>query len=484
MKRSFFILLAFVIIFISCKKQFRGGSQEELIKRVESHLSPAVRVEGELISYYSIEERMNYFNIPGVSIAFIEDEKIAWTKQYGYTGGDVNWPVTESTVFQAASISKPVSAIAALQLFEDEGFDLDRDLNDYLTSYKIPESRFTQNEKVTLRRLLSHSAGFNENLFEGYSKWEEIPELNQILYGLYPSKSGPITPFLIPGTLFYYSSGGYTILQQLITDITGKSFSEYMDERIFSRLNMNHSTFVSPLPKYLCVSPAVGHYSDGESIKGNWLIYPQLASSGLWSTASDLAKLIIELQKSFNNKYSCIFSNSVVKMFLSRQIDDFGLGFFLDGAENSLMYSHTGNNCGYRSKLLVFANKSEGVVVMTNSDNGTVLIDEIIRSLSYVYDWGIYASKVKRMIYLDHKTLQKFEGVYNFDSNYDIAVSATENGLFIKQLWNRKGYYVFPESDLRFFVKELDFVFKFSCNEDGDISELTSFGNFKFKKQR
>jgi CubicO group peptidase (beta-lactamase class C family) len=241
---------------------------------------------------------MQFYKTPGVSIALINDGRIEWARGYGVLEAGGKDLVTTETLFQAASISKSLSAMLALRLVEQGKLDLDNDVNQRLVSWKVPDNEFTKEQKVTLRRLLSHTAGVTVQGFLGYPVDKALPSLQQILNGEKPANSAAIRVDMKPGSSFRYSGGGYVVLQQLVMDVTGKSFPALMEKSLLQRLGMTHSTFQQPLSPNLASRAAAGHLPNGVEMSGKWFVLPELAPAGLWTTPTDLARLVIEVQKS------------------------------------------------------------------------------------------------------------------------------------------------------------------------------------------
>lgn len=348
-------------------------------------------------------DRMQFYKVPGVSIAVINGGKLEWAEGYGVLEVGGNRPVTTDTLFQACSISKPIAAMAAVYLVQQGQLDLDEDVNQKLVSWKIPENEFTRDKKVTLRRLLTHTAGLTVSGFRGYASNEQVPTLHQILDGVEPANSVPIRVDTIPGTQWRYSGGGFTVLQQLLIDVTGNPFPEIMQDLVLQKLEMKQSTYQQPLPINLRAQATCGHEENGGKVNGDCFTYPELAAAGLWTTPSDLARLAIELQKSKAGESNRVLSADMTNQMLSSQMEDFpiemvsqrygreiknqGLGFRLEGEGRSARFSHHGGNVGYRCFIVAYRDAGQGAVVMTNSDNGSELIQEIIRNIAKEYSW-------------------------------------------------------------------------------------------------
>jgi CubicO group peptidase (beta-lactamase class C family) len=320
---------------------------DERIRRVENGIPPFPLGPDQPPLQLTLPQLMDAFKVPGLSVAVVDDFKIVWAKPYGVTEAGANNPVTTSTLFQAASISKFVTAAGALYLVEHGKLSLDEDVNKELTTWKVPDNEFTATQKVTLRRLLSHSAGTTVHGFPGYAVGEPIPTLVQILNGEKPANTAPVRVDLVPGTKQRYSGGGVTIEQLLIMDVTGKPFPQFMQQAVLGPIGMTNSTFDQPLPPALAAHAAAGTLADGKPVPGKWHIYPELAAAGLWTTPTDLAKFGIEIALSKNGKSNRVLSEAMTRQMLTPQIGDVGLGPFLGTGGNPNEFDHAGSNVGY-----------------------------------------------------------------------------------------------------------------------------------------
>jgi CubicO group peptidase (beta-lactamase class C family) len=420
---------------------------------------------------------MKHYHVPAVSIALINNEEIEWAKAYGYLSMDAMKEVDTLTLFQAASISKPVSAIAALQLVEQRKIDLDENVNKYLRTWKMKNTSFTETKFVTLRGLLTHTAGLTVSGFGGYAQGDALPTLVQILNGEKPANSPAIVSDLVPGSLWRYSGGGYVVMQQLVEGITECDFPTVMQRSVLSSIDMKHSTFQQTLPPLWQQQASVGHQSGGKKVPGNWHIYPESTAAGLWTTPSDLAKYAIEVQKSLQGKSNQVLSKQMTEEMLTKHLGDWGLGPALHGDNDSFVFSHSGGNEGFRCFLLAFAYSGKGAVVMTNSDDGLDLIDEIIRSIAVTYDWNDYKPVTKTYVTLTPSKLATLAGAYLMNQqNLTLLLTVQENYLLAKQLWDEQTFSLYPESDLDFFVKETGYLIKFESSIDGTITGLLLSG--------
>jgi CubicO group peptidase (beta-lactamase class C family) len=360
---------------------------EARIARSENGLSAEVNRNRSPDATFNITDRMKFYQVPGVSVAVIHNGAIEWARGYGVKEIGKNAPVTPETLFQAASISKPVTAIATLGLVQEGTLSLDEDVNHKLISWKVPDNRFTKGQKVTLRNILSHSASLTVEGFDGYVSGQPIPTLLQILNGDKPANSDPIK---VNGKLnrkFQYSGGGYVILQQLLSDVTGKPFREFMQEAVFSKLGMVSSTFQQPLPDSKRELAASGHDDRGKMIQGAWRIYPEMAAAGLWTTPSDLARFVLEIQQAARGKRSKALNQKTVDEMLTPQAGGWGLGFELSGKGDSSRFAHSGGNEGYKCLMVAYKKTGQGAVIMANADKGFPLAMEFLQSIKKEYQW-------------------------------------------------------------------------------------------------
>lgn len=340
----------------------------------------------------TLRQTMAALKVPGFSVALIDDYKIAWARGYGVTAPGGERPVTPATLFQAASISKPITAAGGLWLVGQGKLSLDGDVNAKLSSWKVPENEFTRSEKVTLRRLMSHNAGLNIHGFAGYEKGTPIPTLVQSLGGVKPANHPPIRVDTVPGTRCMYSGGGVTIEGLLIQDVAGQPFEDFMRDRVLLPSGMRDSTFRQDLPPALAARAATGAGIDGKAVPGGWHIYPELAPDGLWTTPSDLAKFAIEIALSEQGKANHVLSRALTREMLAVQCEDdndrVGLGFGVGYPGYPDLFRHTGGNEGFGSILLMFADHGYGLAATGNSDAFMTVANLAIGKLAKDHGWN------------------------------------------------------------------------------------------------
>lgn len=355
-------------------------------KRIESRLIPISKTGSDSGTYQTIYERMEALAIPGVSVAVFDGSRIGWAKGYGLSNKSQAKRVDTATLFQAASISKPITSVATLRLTETNVLSLDEDVNLKLKRWRLPDNDYTVDEKVTLRRIISHLAGLSVHGFAGYKPTDKLPALPDILNGILPANSSPVRVIDIPGKKEVYSGGGFTLLQLLLEDVTDKPFGALMNELVLQPAGMIQSTFDLPLPHDKVSLAARGYEQSGDMVEGGYHVYPELAAAGLWTTPSDLARFMLNVSGSYRGDTG-ILQQATVRNMLRKIPGAGGLGFGVDGSGEALRFRHSGGNAGFTCYAVCFAETGRGVVVMTNSANGTRLIRELIRAVAREYHW-------------------------------------------------------------------------------------------------
>jgi CubicO group peptidase (beta-lactamase class C family) len=438
---------------------------ESRIERIQQ-LIPPVLVQGEAPVRTKLSERMAELHVPGVSIAVIHDGAIQWARGFGVAR--VGGPrVTARTLFQAASISKPVTALAVLRLVQAGKLDLDTDVNRYLKSWKIPANTFTEEQAVTLRELLTHTAGMTVHGFPGYASDAPAPTLTQILDGTPPANSPPIRVDTTPGTTWAYSGGGYVIVQQLLEDLTGASFAKLMRDTVLDPIGMTESTFDQPLPPSRMVNVAVPYRSSGRPVRGGPHVYPERAPAGLWTTPSDLARYALEVQRALAGS-GRILSTSMASQMLTPAMNHWGLGPMIGGSAARPYFEHAGGNEGYRCLLRVYET-GDGAVVMTNGDNGGELMGELMRTVAEEYAWPD-RPPVRHIAKLDPRSFDAFAGTYQMP--HGTFTFTREGERLLSQATGQGQVEIFPESERVYFAKRLDTVITFQVDEQGRASAV------------
>jgi CubicO group peptidase (beta-lactamase class C family) len=329
----------------------------------------------------NMEERMQHYKVPGLSISLIENGQIRGTENYGILEVQSNRKVHDDSIFSACSVSKFLTGILVMKLVEDGTLGLDDDINEKLVSWKVQENDFTKNKKVTLRNLLSHQSGIKdpEGTFSELKTDFGIPSMVDLLEGKTIYCKEPIEVHCEPGSEFHYSDAGFCIVQQLIEDVTAKPFQQVMKEYIFEPLKMKNSHYPNT-DKINIETHSCGHNKYGEIVDGKYPIYPYPAASGLWTTSLDLAKLVLELMNAIKGESKIDLSTILAKEIIRPQNGKSwtGLGVFLDESEEELEITSLGWGVGFQCMLFAFPNIDKGAIIMTNAELGVHQMEGII----------------------------------------------------------------------------------------------------------
>ena len=322
----------------------------DLPASIESALLPTFIIRGEPQPRRSLTTRMAELGVPGVSVAVLIDGEIGWARGYGLADVESRRPVTGSTLFQAASISKPIAALAALQLVAEGRVDLDVDVNTYLTSWRVPANEWTAEAPVTLRGLLTHRAGLSVSGFPGYGPDAAVPDATGVLDGR--GNTDPVRVVTTPGERWRYSGGGYTVMQQLVADVRGEPFAAVMRKHVLDPIGMIRSTYEQPIPDSRQDDIAKGYRPDGEPVIGGWHTYPEQAAAGLWTTPGELALYAREVQRAWRGESARVLTETLAREMLTPDEDGWGLGPGI--SEDGERFRHGGSNQGFRSTFAAY----------------------------------------------------------------------------------------------------------------------------------
>ncbi len=437
--------IAFALPFLFLPTLAPSQSTNPRIAQVENSLLPYVPVEG--LKGWNLPERMKFHRVPGLSIAVIRDYKIDWTKAYGLADTMKRIQVTTETMFSAGSISKLVAAVAALKLVEEGKLTLDSPINASLRSWKLAESDFTRTTPVTLQMLLSHRGGTSQSAYFGFTPdHQPLPSVVDILSGKPGTESRPVVVNSAPNGEFRYSGGGYLVAQLAMMDATGQDFASLTGKTVFQKLGMAHTTFAQPLPKQFARN-ASWAYSENAWFKGMPYVYPQQAPAGLYSTPTDLARLLIDLQNSYRGKKGLLSAASVRAMLTPQALvsdgayrEEIGLGAFLlqrslNQAPEGRYFEHTGVNAGFLAYALGSVTGGNGVVIMMNNDGGAgELGREIRRAVAKVYHWPRFLPDAIEPVALADADLNSYVG--RFKRGADEVVSFRRENNFLVETIN------------------------------------------------
>lgn len=405
--------------------------QKDKIKAVENNLTEVRELifEDSIILKYNIIDRMKFYKIPSVSLAVINNGKIAWTKTYGYAGIESKKLAGKATLYQVASISKSVNSLGIMKLVQDSKLSLTNDIRNYLKSSTFPDNEFSKNKSITLKNLLSHTAGLSVHGFIGYPVSDSLPTINQILNGERPANNEPVKPIYPINEHFEYSGGGYTVIRKILDDNISSNYDSLMTAIVLKPLKMTNSTFSQPLsPKYQ--NYAYGTDKEMRTLKGNYYIYPEQSAGGLWSTATDIAKFVLSIQNDIKGNQNSLINKQLTAEMLQPVLNNYSLGFGIIEKGGEKYFWHEGESFGYNSMYYGSFTTGKGVVILTNAypSNGQPFIQELLNSVATVYGWnGFYNPIKKKLAYVPGTMLAKYIGDY-YSENPPMKISITRNG--------------------------------------------------------
>ena len=454
---------------------------QDSILQVENNLIPYVPIKG--FKGWNIIDRMKYYKVPGLSIAIIKDYKIDWAKSYGLADTINKTPVTTETMFSAGSISKFLMAVTALKMVDSGQIELEKPINNYLTTWKIAENDFTKTTPITLRMLLSHSAGTSQTSYFGFTPTQPLPTIMEILSGAKISETRPVVVNSEPNKEFRYSGGGSMIAQLALMDVSKKSFSNLTQEIIFDKLGMNNSTFIQPVPAKFAKQISWA-YSYASWFKGMPYVYPQQAAAGLYTTPTDLAKFFIDIQKSYLGKGEILSQAVTKKMLMPQQNvsdgtykEQIGIGpFLIQRTDNKdprgVFFEFTGVNAGFLAYGMASVEGGNGVIVMLNSgDNQNGIGKEIRRAVAKVYNWTNFLPTEIQPINLPNKELDKFVGRYRMGTD-EVLYLQKEKNYLVENINDGFEIYCFPITKDTIVFSDFNIKGFFKRNKNGEVTGL------------
>ncbi len=469
MKKSLLIAL---IILSACKEKKKTVTTSTdvnkdsiaQIERIKKNLVPVHYLKG-MDHKKSIPQIMREDDIAGVSIAFFDNGKISWQKTYGYSNLSDSIKVTPNTVFNGASLSKPVTALAALNLVEKGVLSLNADVNKYLEGWKIPENEFTEQEKVTLKRLIGHRAGFERYVQSSYFPNEEFPTITQMLTGEKPSVDPPVSVVYVPGQKQVYSNPGYSVIEKLIEDITNKEFNDVMTELIFEPCDMNNSSFEQPVPKHISQQMATGYTNDLEPYP--YKLFPYKAAGGIWTTPTDLANFLVTVLDDHHANTNTILSKRMTDSVFAKTTERLGFAKIYNDKSTDLVFEHWGSNSGFTCYMVGSLNHKQGVVIMTNSDNGMSLMSYIARAVAAANNWDFLQPKIYNRFLMNEVEMNKFKGkfkggeeILEFEVIEEELIFLNETGASSKLV---------PVTENKFIQTNNNTLYEFLKNKQGEI---------------
>ena len=281
-------------------------------------------------------------------------------------------------------------------MVEQGKLELDAPVNRQLKSWRIPDNAFTEAQPVTLRQLLGHTAGTSVHGFPGYAAGKPVPTVVEVLEGRPPANTSPVIVQKTPGSAWAYSGGGFTIVQLMMTDVSGEAFPALLRRRVFGPLDMRSSTYEQPLPASRHDN-AVGYLAGGAPVPGGFHTYAEMAAAGLWTTPSDLVRWALALQAANDGRPSRLMSQTSARRMLTPGLGSWGLGVQIDGVggpADALRFSHAGDDEGFNDYLTGYMTGGRAIAVMTNSNDGLPVAMELVAAIARHYGWAGYAPRV------------------------------------------------------------------------------------------
>lgn len=430
----------------------------------ESLLRPTVHSGNER---WELTQRMSHYGVPGAAVAILRDGRTASLKGYGSRVAGHDFPVGPDTLFSVGSVSKIATAALCLKLVALGKLDLDQDVGRWLRRWQVPEGLEGDTSDISLRMLLSHTAGFNVHGFKDVEPSAPLPSLLQTLNGASPALNKPLQRIERAGSRCRYSGGGYMVAQTVIEDAMGQTFDALARRYLFAPLGMSRSRF-DAAPSATTADIAHAHDGSGQpvALPRGWQSFPELAPSGLWTSAHDLARLVEALCASYRKSGGFLPQALALDMMTAVSPGTFGLGPRLAGEGSARIFHHAGANDSYKAYIEGNLDSGDGLVIITNGTNGDVLGDEIRNavsdSLQWPGDWSVKISPVTAAGLLD-----EFVGAYKrragqspelmgiLDTTFDIedlVVLRTSTGLELQAKGKRRS--LKPVSSNRFVVPD------------------------------
>jgi CubicO group peptidase (beta-lactamase class C family) len=365
------------------------------------------------------------------------------------------------TLFQAGSISKSVTAAGILAAVARGRLSLEEPVSAYLETWELPENDLTREAPVSLEKLLNHSAGITVHGFPGYAPGQPLPSILQVLDGAPSANTPPVRVDLTPGTKWRYSGGGHTIAQVALADAMKRPFEALLADLVLRPAGTRDSTFEQPLSEPRRAAAAAGYRADGTPVPGKRRAYPEMAAAGPWTTALDLAKFAIAIQRAIRGDEGAILPAPLAARMTAPLLGDYGLGLAVGKRGGETYIGHDGADEGFQALLLAHRDKGYAIAVMVNSDNGIALANEIVRGVARADAWPGYLAKPLRAVPAKAEELALLAGRYA--SNGDDAVEIEARGT---RLFGRAGpgpeFELFPLSEGSFARKERRTRYRFA----------------------
>ncbi len=409
---------------ITPKEAIAGKAQ------LENGIRRQVKFLGEPEAFSSITHKMSEYKIPALSLAVIQQGKIEWADTY-QNADFLEQPTLNCTsLFQAASLSKPVTFLAAVRMQAAGKIDLDKNIQSYLKDFVLPIGKQTADNPVSFRNIFAHTSGITPGGYMGYARDLTLPSDTDILKGNAGVNSPAIAVIAPPNEKLAYSGGAYTLAELALQDTFNNEFASIMKKWILDAVGMKHSDFAQPLPAAKHKLVAKGYTRSGEGLAGKvlddgWRNHPEQAAAGLWSNSIDMAKFLIEIYKAYQGK-SALFSQADIKSLISHERDGHIYGFRVEHADDGISITHYGGNVGYNTGMTINLTNGNGLVYLINSDSGGALGNELLLTAAQIYNWQSFKQTTAHRKHVDAQTLRNLTGKYKWNKQVELSVSFDE----------------------------------------------------------
>jgi CubicO group peptidase (beta-lactamase class C family) len=464
-------LLSAVLAAASCDPQ--KALTQKRIRAAERGLMRTVYLKGMRPEKLALADRLSFYRVPGISLAVIDKRAVEWTRAFGLKDAQSDQALTPETAGQAGALAQWVASTAVFRLAQDGRLGLDDEVRRHLKAWSFPAEAGAEAAGLTIRQLLTHSAGLSDQLLSGYREEEPRPTLVQMLDGAPPARNGPLWVAPRGGKISRarYAEAGYVVLERLLEDATGKTFDRLAQELVIDPLGLKNSTFAQPLPEDLEGGAASGHIREGLPVAGRWEVLPGRAASGLWTTPTDFAAFLVDLLRSATAGEGKLLSAASARELLSTQVESFGFGFLAEGKGEDVLFKVRGKTRGFSAFAVLYPARSQGAVLMANSDNGPFLMEEVLSALAEAYAWPHFHPEEKPVLRLAPETYESFVGRYEVNPAYVLDVRWEDYYLVI-QPTGQAATKFYAEGQSLFYSTDPYVRIQFHKDKDGRVTGL------------
>ena len=410
------------LLFAGCETQ--ASLTKKRTRLVEKGLLRAVTIKGQRNEKLGLDSRLLFYKVPAASLAVLDRNAVEWAKAYGVRDALAPEPATAETLFQAGALSRPLVAAAALRLVGEGKITLDEDVRPKLRGRRISDDDVSGKGPISLRGLL-----------------------------------------LDP------SDAGFAVLQRLLEDVTASSFPDLMADKVLAPLGLRTGTFEAVLSKDRQVLAASGHGRDGRPIGGKGFNKPDLAAGGLWTNPTELLSFAADLMRTAMGQGGRLLDADSARAMLTPQAGTRSLGFVVEGSGADTRFHLRGRTEGFTCALDVYPYRGQGAVVMTNSDNGFLVTDEILRGVSAVYEWPDYKPQEKTLFRLDPSIYAQYVGRYEITPDYVLDITHEDYYLVIRPTGQAPTKF-YVENPTFFFSVDPYIHIQFLTDPRGDVTGL------------